>query len=228
MEIGEWSTVDELLADLFSRPGLPQRLVDVLLLDRALLAAYRGDHEGAREALGQVSTETSKSANSAILAWYRRVDSVLFLLVGDLTAAFDEAIGAVDAEPLEGPNTMVAASFAGRAALWLRDVDRARQALARTPVVDKRWHQDARRALEAGVRALEGRPVEAAAGYEAVLAGRLAAGDPFTHALITLDAAAVLPDDLLPEGALAAARAYVEGLGANGLLSRFPQLNVRT
>ena len=61
-----------------------------------------------------------------------------------------------------------------------------------------------------------------------MLAGRLAAGDPFTHALITLDAAAVLPEDLVPEGALASARAYLEELGAQALLARLSAVGVRT
>jgi hypothetical protein len=153
---------------------------------------------------------------------------VLLLLEGDLTGAFDEAIGAVEAEAVSGPNSFIAAAFAGRAALWLRDPDRARQALSRMPAEDKRWHLAVRRALEAGVSALEGHERDAATVFDSVLAGRLAAGDPFTHALITLDAAAVLPDDLMPEGALAAARSYLTELGAEALLARLTLADVRT
>ena len=61
-----------------------------------------------------------------------------------------------------------------------------------------------------------------------MLAGRLAAGDPFTHALITFDAAAVLPEDLMPEGAVARARSYLTGLGADALLARLAGADVRT
>jgi hypothetical protein len=227
VESGAWSAADELLADLRSRPGLPQQTADGILLDSALLAAYRGDKAGAQAALDQVSAETSKSVNHTILAWYRRVCSVLLLLAGDLPAAFSEAIGAIDAEAVEGPNSTIAASFAGRAALWLRDAGLARQALARFPVNDMGWDVAARSALAAGVSALEGKPTEAAVAYDLVLAGRLAVGDPFTHALVTLDAAAVLPEHLVPEGAVAAARSYLEGLGAEALLSRLPAVTVR-
>lgn len=59
-----------------------------------------------------------------------------------------------------------------------------------------------------------------------MLAGRLAAGDPFTHALITLDAAAVLPEDLVPEGAVATTRSYLEKLGADALLARMSRVDV--
>jgi hypothetical protein len=228
VEIGAWSTADELLADLQSRSGLPQQLSDAISLDAALLAAYRGDHARASAAMARVSEGASKSRNTTFLAWYRRVQSVLLLLEGDLTGAFEEAIGAVDAEAVSGPNSFIAAVFAGRAALWLRDAERARQALARMPAEEKRWHLAARRALEAGVAALEGRQRDSATVFDTVLAGRLAAGDPFTHALITLDAAAVLPDDLMPEGALAAARSYLTELGAEALLARLTLADVRT
>jgi hypothetical protein len=226
VESGEWSAADDLLADLRSRPGLPQQLADGILLNSALLAAYRGDGAGARAALDQVSPETSKTANPTIFAWYRRVRSVQLLLAGDLPAAFSEAIGALDAEAGEGPNSTVAASFAGRAALWLHDPDLARQALARFPINPLGWEGSSRSGLAAGVGALEGKLTEAAVAYDTVLAGRLAAGDPFTHALITLDAAAVLPEHLLPEGAVATARSYLDDLGAEPLLSRLPSVTV--
>ena len=68
--------------------------------------------------------------------------------------------------------------------------------------------------------ALEGRPEEAATIFETVLAARLAQGDPFTHAFMTLDAVAVLPASLVPVGVVDTAREYLSGLGAEGLLAR--------
>ena len=227
VESGEWPAADDLLAALRSRPGLPDQLADGILLNTALLAAYRGDGAGARAALDQVSPETSKTANPTILAWYRRVRSVQLLLAGDLHAAFSEAIGALDAEVGEGPNSTVAASFAGRAALWLHDPDLARQALARFPMNALGWEGSSRSGLAAGVSALEGKLTESAVAYDSLLAGRLAAGDPFTHALMTLDAVAVLPEHLVPEGAVATARSYLDDLGAEPLLSRLPSVTVR-
>lgn len=76
------------------------------------------------------------------------------------------------------------------------------------------------RSLEAGIAALEGKPRDAAAAYNSVLSGRLAAGDPFGHALITVDAVAVLPEELVPAGAVETARAYLEEIGAAPLLAR--------
>ncbi|MFZ0324558.1 MAG: adenylate/guanylate cyclase domain-containing protein [Actinomycetes bacterium] len=228
VETGSWAKADELLADLQSRPGLPQSLSDAVCLDAALLAAYRGQPEAARAAMDQVSASTSNSVNPTAVAWYRRVKSVLLLMTGDLEPAFEEAIGAVDAEAVEGPNSAVAAAFAAHAAFWARDAAKARQALDRMPVEEKRWNVAVRRSLEAGLSALEGHPRDAADVYDSVLAGRLAHNDPFTHALITLDAVAVLPDALVPEGAVAAAGAYLEQLGAAALLARLSHAHVRT
>ena len=75
--------------------------------------------------------------------------------------------------------------------------------------------------------ALEGRSRTAAATFDAVLAARLAAGDPFTHALITIDSVSVLPADLVPEGAVATARGYLEDLGATPLLARLTAAGAR-
>ncbi len=141
------------------------------------------------------------------------------MMTGDVSGACDEALGAVDEEPM-GPNAPAAAWVAGRAAVWLGDAARARTALERMPVQEGRWHAAARRALEAGIDALEGRTREAAVAYDTVLAGRLAVGDRFSHALVTLDAVAVLPEELVPEGAVEAARAYLEELRADALIAR--------
>jgi hypothetical protein len=43
---------------------------------------------------------------------------------------------------------------------------------------------------------------------------------------MTLDAVAVLPEELLPEGAVETARTYLEGLGAHGLLVRFARADI--
>jgi tetratricopeptide (TPR) repeat protein len=219
VEAGAWQTADEVLADLHARPDLPRTLSDAVWMDSALLAAYRGDRAGAEAAITAVSEDTSASADPSPRAWYRRVRAVMALMADDVAGACDEALGAVDEEPM-GPNAPSAAWVAGHAAVWLGDAAKARAALERMPVQEGRWHAAARRALEAGIDALEGRTREAAAAYDNVLANRLAAGDGFSHALVTIDAVAALPEELVPEGAVADARAYLEELRADALLAR--------
>jgi hypothetical protein len=226
VETGAWPQADALLAALKDRPALPETVAEPLRLDIALLAAYRGDQALARATLDQVGRLGTEEGDRSLRAWYGRVRAVVRLTAGDLVGAYDEAIGAIALEPLGG-NSGLAAWCAARAALWLRDATRARAALEAMPPDDRRWATAARRAVEAGLAALEGNAAEAANAYDNLLAARLAVGDPFTHALMTLDAAAVLPEELVPEGAVETARTYLEGLGAQGLLSQLARVGIR-
>jgi len=219
VETGAWGTADELIADLGARAELPLGLVDTVRFGEVLLAAYRGDREAAAASLAAVSTETSDSGDPTVLAWFHRVRAVVALMAGDAIEAYDEAMTSIAKEP-EGPNAVIAVSTGGHAALWLRDAAKARALLASAPATDLGWAVASRRAIEAGMLALDGRPREAARDFESVLAGRLAGDDRFSHAFITADAVAVLPIDDVPEGAVETARAYLEEIGAPPLLAR--------
>ncbi|MDP9300069.1 MAG: AAA family ATPase [Actinomycetota bacterium] len=227
VECGMWGTADEMLADLRGRPNLPPGLADYVAMGAALLAAYRGDRVSAAAAMDGVSEETTQSGDPTVRAWHHRALSVLALMRGDMSGAYAEAMIAIEVDPA-GPNRALAVCSAGRAALWLGDAAKAREPLERTESAESRWELATRRAIEAGSAALDGRAHEASEAYDAVLAGRLAQGDPFSHALITIDALAVLPEERVPEGAVEAARAYLEGLGAAPLLARLEPVTVPT
>jgi class 3 adenylate cyclase/tetratricopeptide (TPR) repeat protein len=220
VETGEWAKADELLDGLWSRSALPHQVADFLRLDVALLAAYRGDRETAATTLDEVVGMREGESDRTLLAWYGRVRAVCLLTAGDLAGAYDAALAAVDVEPL-GPNSGVSCWCAAQAALWLRDAPRARTALERMPPDERSWATAVRRTVEAGIAALEGDVREASSTYEGLLATRLAVGDPFTHALMTVTAMAVLPAELLPDGAVDQAQTYLADLGAHGLLTRF-------
>ena len=133
VETGAWAAADELLAEVCGADrGCLSRLADFLRLDVALLAAYRGDQNLAGTTLDQVVGMHEAEGDRTLRAWYGRVRAVALLTAGDLPGAYDEAVAAVDLEPL-GPNGGVAAWCAARAALWLRDAPRARAALERMP-----------------------------------------------------------------------------------------------
>ncbi len=225
VESGAWETADRISADLGARSDLPASTVDVLALGAAMLAAYRGDHAGADAAMASLSAATTGSAEHAIRAWHRRARSVLLMMADDLEGAYQEAIGAIDEDP-GGVNVPLALWCAGRAALWLGDAAKVRAAIDRAGDVEETWIVVGRRSFEAGIAALEGRSTDAAATYDAVLAGRLAVGEPFMHALIVVDAAAVLPPELMPAGAVETARAYLDGIGAAPLLARLDRSGV--
>jgi class 3 adenylate cyclase len=219
VETGAWAIADEMMEDLQARPDLPRDLADAVWMDAALLAAYRGDLVGAEAAIAAVSEDTVAAADLTARAWYRRVRAVISLMAGDLPGAYDEALAAAD-EDRFGPNAGTAAWVAGRAAVWLGDAARTRAALDRMAAPETPWRVAVSRALEAGIEALDGRMREAAAAYDGLLAGRLAAGDRFMHALVTIDAVTVLPPELVPEGAVETARDFLEELQAVPLLAR--------
>ncbi len=225
IEFGEWARADDILADLQARPDLPPQLADLLKIDEALLAAYRGDAPAASAAIAGLSKATTESGDPTMRAWHHRALSVVRLMGGDVADAYEEGMRAIEAEPA-GPNAPIALWFAGRAALWLGDAAKARAALDRASQEEGGWHATTRRALAAGLAALEGHSREGAAAYESFLAERIAKGDRFTHALATVDAVAVLPADLVPEGAVEVARAYLEELGAKPLLLRLVRANL--
>ena len=218
VETGEWATADRIIEDLRARADLPIALIDILGINTALLAAYRGDHDAAASALAGVRVETTASNDPQIRAWSRRTSALVLLMRGDVEDAYEEAIHAIDEDPT-GLNAPMAVWVAGHAALWLRDVEKVRAAVARA-FDDTGWSLAGRRSFEAGIRALEGHPREAMANYDVVLAGRLTVGDRFAHAQMVVDAATVLPAELLPEDTVASARAYLEGIGATPLLTR--------
>jgi hypothetical protein len=134
-------------------------------------------------------------------------------------------MGSIDEEP-GGINMPLGVWVAGRAAVWLGDPAKVRAAIDRVAGLDASWIVAARRSFEAAIAAMEGHPKEAAASYEAVLATRLAVGDRFAHAQMVVDATAVLPPDLVPEGAVETARAFLAEIGAAPLLARLEAATV--
>jgi class 3 adenylate cyclase/tetratricopeptide (TPR) repeat protein len=222
IEIGRWDRADEIIADLRWRGELTGPLLDTVLLGEVLLYAYRGETQPARAALATVSPHTRESGNVQLRSWLGRIGAVVDLMAGDLESAFDLAMAAIELDPT-GPNTPMAVTNAGQAALWLRDPARLRQLLAAAPAGTGLLGDSVRlavRAVEAGLDALQGQHREAALTYDSILANRLSIGNRFAHAVITVDAATVLPRELLPEGALEGARSYLEDLGAGPLLAR--------
>lgn len=222
IEVGRWDAADQIIADLRSRSELTGSLLDTVLLGEVLLLAFRGQDAPARAALAEVSPTTRESGNAQMRSWVARIGGVVDLMAGDLESAFDLAMAAIRADP-QGPNTPMAVTNAGQAASWLRDAARLEQLVAvgrelsgfRVDSV----HQ-AIRAIDAGLAALAGRHREAALAFDSLLANRLSTGHRFAHALLTVDAASVLPAEFVPEGALEAARDHLAELGAAPLLAR--------
>ncbi len=219
IETGEWPSAADMIETLSGRDDLPELETDTALLGAALLAAYQGDDAQARASLSEVSPGTREGAKHDLRAWFRRVSAVVALMNGELESAFEQALAAITTDP-SGINAPLAGRTAGQAAVWMHDPERARRILAEAGEFEGSWSQSIQRTIEAGIAALEGRHEQAAATYASVLAGRRSAGDPFAHALVTVEAATALPAHLVPDDAIDSARAHLESIGATPLVAQ--------
>src|SRR4029079_13126740 len=184
----------------------------------ALLAAMRGDLAEADARLDAINSRETTD-DLATRTWYLRLRSVVELLRGDLERAYDVGMEAVHADPA-GMNTPTALWDAARAAIWMRDAPKVRDALEAPAPLRGRWAGAARNTLIAGLAAIEDRREEAIATYAEAFAAWNALGSPIDHAFTAIDAITLLPDESVSIEAAAQARATLEELGVGPLLTR--------
>ncbi|HZD17432.1 MAG TPA: adenylate/guanylate cyclase domain-containing protein [Actinomycetota bacterium] len=218
IDLGRWSDADAALADLEGR-DLPQLPRTGVTLCTAMLAAFRGDLEGSLEHLEEAAATAQASDFVQMRAWHLRARSVIKQQQGDLAGAFEDAMAAVELDPA-GVNSSMAVWVAGRSALWLTDVRKAERVLEAMKPLRGRWVETARRSVEAGLAALEGRTEEASAGYRRALEAWDAMESPLDLALTAIDAALLLPGDPVGREAATRAREILADLGAKPLLER--------
>jgi class 3 adenylate cyclase/tetratricopeptide (TPR) repeat protein len=217
IDLGRWREADQALASLREMKVSGRGLMDGIEISAALLSAFRGDFDEADAHLG--TTESEGSDHLAARTWYLRTRSMVELLRGELDRAYALGMEAVHADPA-GMNTPNAVWDAARAALWMRDAAKAREALDATAPLRGRWAAAIQATLRAGLAAIEGRREEAATTYHEAFALWNALDSPIDHAYTAIDAITLLPDDPVSVEAAAQARARLEDLGAIPLLKR--------
>jgi class 3 adenylate cyclase len=222
MRVGDWDWVagilDEWLA-MDHKADDPQWTE--FHIDRALLAALRGQD-------GSADLDLAKSLRAGITdpqfesyeLWARAAGA---LAAGDLSSAIEHAERSVS---ITGYFAPLALPGAARAALWAGDGATARRLLDRM-IAGNHWGpalQADQARIEAGIAALEGRTVEAVAGFRDALRAYQQIGLAFDEAAAAVDMAVVLPDAELsaPDVAavLAGARETLTRLGARPFLER--------
>ena len=183
LSVGEFDRALSIVSEL-EEADLVEFDLDSVLGTRAVVAAYRGTPEEAARLREAEEAAFPEVTRPDFLAG-RHVEKALILsLADDLAGAYDEAMTGAGLAP-----TLDAPVIAMRCALWMGDVDRARQ--ARRLVVaalDRGRAVDAiRHGLEAGLAALEGRREEAVAGYRAAASTLRALDESLELALCQVD-----------------------------------------
>src|SRR5208283_4026361 len=161
--LGEWSDTRAAITELGQR-DLP--LDDRAFLDyiETALAALSGGAAEAAPRLERHAERISVTESVVSRANFLRTCSVVSLAAGDIEAAYRQAADAVSADP-RGINSPYALAIQARAALWLRDVERVRDASAAMKHFRGRWMAAERLTVEAGLDALEGRAADSAKAY---------------------------------------------------------------
>ena len=221
IDLGEWKRAREMLIRLDELPSMQGG--ELLLLNRALLAAYRGE---ADDAIDEVMA-LPRNPNPVMDAWQERIRSVAATCGGDPATGYEAAMAAIALQP-SGMNSPVAVWAAGHAALWARSdpalaIARLRATMDETSMLRGEWIGNVRRSLEAAIVALDGRTDEAAAIYAEALKSWRNLQLPFDHAMTVVDALPVLAATLLPDGAVDDARAFLQRIGAQPALARLDQ-----
>ncbi len=220
MWAGRWSEAESALHQLQERNESHPNLTSL----EAMLAALRGDTVGAIQRLDEIAPEVEAAESVQTRTTYLGIRAMVELAESDTHAAFEHAMAGVAADP-SGINSPTALSVAGRAALWLGDAVKAREAIAAMEVFRGRWMRAVKATVEAGIAALEGSPEESAAGYRRAIEAWRALQTSLDLALCGLDMGTLLGLDH-PDAAEAVeeSKAILERLGAKPFMNRLEQL----
>ena len=221
--VGAWSWLSEALDPAFDQ-SIPESWRLYLMGYHGLLMMLAGDREGAREAIGSVSVsgETDPQVQGVLhwcVGWIQ-------LLGGEPETAFRTALDGARIEPdsIFGVRNF---SLAGHAAVWMRDLEGARQALdgleaGRTVGT---WVENTRQALGAAVMALKGRHQDADDRYGDVIRTWRELDLPLDLGLTLGEhvwVGGMNSDDSRKE--LEEARRIFQGLGGDAVLEALPWL----
>lgn len=215
--LGQWDDARAALIALRQR-DLPAPRQTQLELCEAVLAALSGDTALAFERL-EATADADGTEDMTARANNHRARAEVYLATGDLEAAHRHASAALAAEP-SGINSAGALAIQQRAALWLGDVGRAREALTGMQAFRGRWMATVRLTAEAGLAALEGRHDVSALAYARALDAWRTIDSPLDLALCALDRAILRGPDVAPGGEDDEAREIFTRIGATPYLAR--------
>jgi class 3 adenylate cyclase/tetratricopeptide (TPR) repeat protein len=220
LSTGDWDWALTVLGE-FERDDFSLPYDTYLIQSAAMFEGLRGDATARDRLRGLEARIVDESTSPQDLAELRMAELWLALADGTVEQAYDLALVAADSEP-GGWTEIQGLVHACRAALWLRDAQRAGLAFDR--LTGRRmhgpWVQCARSTLTAGMLALQGRPKESATAYADAAARWRDLGVAFDLALCQLDFVMLVTDH--PEAVSAAreAKEILTPLGAKPFVER--------
>ena len=216
-DLGQWDDARAALSALRQRDLAPSRQTQLELCE-AVQAAYSGDTVRAFELL-ETTADADESEDMTARANNQRARAEVHLAADDLEGAHRHASAALASEP-SGINSPKALSVQMRAALWLRDVGRTREALVGMQGSRGRWMHAVRLTAEAGLASLEERGDEATTAYERALDAWRALDSPLDLAMCGVDRAMLRGSAPAPGGEDDEAREILTRIGATPFLAR--------
>ncbi|MDA8313120.1 MAG: AAA family ATPase [Actinomycetota bacterium] len=196
--LGEWETARRAVETVVARGTLTAHEAAWSKCCLAMLEGLTGG-TGADTLLEQAGEHMLSSEFVAARTTFLRGRAVVRLAAGNLDGAVADAAAAVADDP-HGINSADALVVQARAALWQADAAAAQQALAGMFNFTGRWMAAARLTVEAGIAALEGRPVGSARGFLAAAEAWRTLDMPFDRALCGVDAAVLLHESVGANG----------------------------
>jgi len=225
--LGLWQETRTAIAELHQRE-LSKRHEEWLLGLEAILAAMGGESERAHDLLTRALQEVDVSGDedgAELALKTTRLTSLAFasLAFGDFADSYHHAKRALDLDPM-GINSPVAMSMAARAAVWLGEKDKVRDALSAMQRLRGRYMAAQRRTTEAGLAALEGRASESAELFSDAFEQWRNVDSVLDLALGELDLVRVLGADHVDASVAKEARDIFEQIGATAMVDRLDQL----
>ena len=212
--IGDWTDVLATYDRFVGERAVADSEVSDLSAMQISIRALRGEWAAMSADLAQFEAEMGTATGSQERTVVLQVRMWCALAEG----RDDELLGwsVEGAEPLNG---LMCHHIVGHAALWRRDLDRARAACEGMVAtgIHGRWASAIKLDIQAGIAALEGRPDDAAAGWKEVQATLVDLGTQLTLVLSLMDRAALSADPAAAAAAGVEARSRSRALGAHAL-----------
>src|SRR5262249_18024827 len=132
--------------------------------NRALLKAFQGKADEARDTLERVRPPAFEGGMLQMVTWFERTRAFVELLAGDGETAWEAAMAGVRPDPT-GMNAPLSTWGGVLAGSWTKDAEKLRTALEAARRLTGQWIELVIATGEAALDAIEGRTEEAVGGF---------------------------------------------------------------